>query len=41
MSVHRRVDQENMIHIHNTILLSNKEERNHAICKKVGELEDK
>ena len=32
MSVNRRLDKEDVVHIHNGILLSHKEEQNRVIC---------
>ena len=32
MSINKRMDKEDVIHIHNGILLSHKKEQNNAIC---------
>ena len=32
MSIHIGMDREDVVHIHNGILLSNKKEQNNAIC---------
>ena len=35
MSIGKRMDKEDMVHIYNGILLSHKKERNYAICRGV------
>ena len=40
MPISRRMDKEAVVHIHNGILLSHKEEQNSAICGNMMDLED-
>ena len=35
MSIDRRTDKEDMVHIYNGILLSHKKEQNNAICNNI------
>ena len=40
MSIDRGMDEEDVVHIHNGILLSHKKERNNAICSNMDGLRD-
>ena len=40
MSINRGMDKEDVVHKHNGILLSHKEEQNNAICRNINRLRD-